>query len=204
MNNSILKREPYILPENMKHGDSILLHVCCAPCSCEIIEGIIETKLNLTVFFYNPNIHPQKEYDIRKNEVIRFCKSRNITFIDADYDTDNWFACVKGLEKEPEKGKRCTKCFEMRMVKTAKYANENGFNFIATSLSISRYKDQSQVHKAGFKSVEVFDDLTFWDYNWRKKGGSDRGAYIAKKENFYRQKYCGCVYSLKNMVNKDN
>lgn len=200
---TIPPREPYELAEGMKQGDKILLHVCCAPCSCEIIEGIIETGLDLTVFFYNPNIHPQKEYEVRKDEVLHFCAAHDIASVDADYDTDNWFARVKGLENEPERGKRCTQCFEMRMERAAFFAHENGIPFFGTSLSISRHKTQSQVHEAGHHAAALYDDVKFWDYNWRKKGGTDRGMALAKKEGFYRQNYCGCAYSLKNRIKKD-
>ncbi|MDX9689443.1 MAG: epoxyqueuosine reductase QueH [Proteobacteria bacterium] len=182
----------------MEPDEKILLHVCCAPCSCEIIEGMLFTGLRPTLYFYNPNIHPQDEYDIRKNEVIRFAASHGIPFVDADYDTDHWFARVKGLEQEPERGRRCSACFAFRMERTALYAHENGFRTFATSLSISRHKNQSRVHQAGEDATIHYADLRFWAYNWRQRGGSDRGAHIAKTEGFYRQNYCGCVFSRRD------
>lgn len=203
MTSQLPERSLYDLPQGMEQGTKFLLHVCCAPCSCEIIETLIESGLDLTVFFYNPNIHPQKEYEIRKEEVIRFCAERSIEVIDADYDTDNWFARVKGLENEPERGARCALCFSMRMDRTALYAHENAFPFIGTSLSISRHKTQSQVHEAGGKATKAYDDVAFWDYNWRKKGGTDRGMALAKQEGFYRQNYCGCAYSLRDRSHKE-
>ncbi|MGE4351114.1 MAG: epoxyqueuosine reductase QueH [Bdellovibrionales bacterium] len=187
----------------MSKGTKVLLHVCCAPCSCAILEGMQASALDVTIFFYNPNIHPQEEYDIRKREVVAYAQKLGIPFIDADYDTDKWFAHVKGLEQEPERGQRCTLCFEMRLTRTALYAKENGFPFIATSLSISRHKNQAQVHEAGHKAVAQVGDVTFWDFNWRAKGGSDRGAALAKQEGFYRQNYCGCAYSLQSRNKKD-
>lgn len=189
---------------NVKAGTKVLLHVCCAPCSCAILEGMKASGLDVTVFFYNPNIHPREEYEKRKAEIVAFAAKIRVPFIDADYDTENWFARVKGLENEPERGKRCSVCFDMRLDQAARYAKANGFPFIATSLSISRHKNQEQVHEAGHAAAARFDGVRFWDYNWRAKGGADRGAALAKQEGFYRQNYCGCAYSLRNKPeNKD-
>ncbi len=195
--------EPYAYLPLMSPGDKVLLHVCCAPCSCAILEGMKASGLDVTVFFYNPNIHPKEEYEKRKAEIVTFAAKMSVPFIDADYDTENWFARVKGLEQEPERGKRCSVCFDMRLEQTARYAKANGFPFIATSLSISRHKNQEQVHEAGHAAAARFDGVRFWDYNWRAKGGADRGAVLAKKEGFYRQNYCGCAYSLRDRKKKD-
>ena len=105
----------------------LLLHSCCAPCAGEIMEAVAASDIETTVYFYNPNIHPREEYEIRKDENKRFCDKLGFNFIDADYDKDNWFERVKGLENEPERGKRCTECFDMRFEKSALFANENGF-----------------------------------------------------------------------------
>src|SRR3990167_6316286 len=99
------------LPEE-RHN--LLMHSCCAPCAGEIMENLVECGVDFSIFFYNPNIHPQKEYEIRKNENIRFAEKHHIPFIDADYDTDHWFQRAKGMENELERGIRCTMCFDMR------------------------------------------------------------------------------------------
>ena len=101
--------------------EKILLHSCCAPCAGEVMEAIKASGIEQTVFFYNPNIHPAEEYQLRKDENKRFCDKINIPFIDADYDTDNWFERTRGMENEPERGKRCTACFDMRFERTALY-----------------------------------------------------------------------------------
>ena len=116
----------------------VLLHSCCAPCSGELMEAMAASGIEYTIFFYNPNIHPRREYEIRKNENIRFAQKMNIPFVDADYDTSNWFSRVKGLEWEPERGTRCTACFDMRFERTALYAHEHGFKVITSSLGLSR------------------------------------------------------------------
>lgn len=156
-----------------------------------------ESGLDATVFYYNPNIDTRGEYEHRKTENKRFADKLGLPFIDADYDNENWLARVKGLEGEPERGKRCTVCFAMRLQCAALYAHENGFPVLATSLGISRHKDQEQVYACGRAAAGRYDDVIFWDYNWRAKGGADRGIAITKREGFYRQNYCGCLFSKK-------
>ncbi len=176
----------------------VLMHSCCAPCSGEVMEAIVASGIDLTIFFYNPNIHPRREYEIRKNENIEFAQKMNIPFIDADYDTANWFSRIKGLEMEPERGKRCSACFDMRFERTALYAYEQGFNVITSSLGISRWKDMNQINDCGFRVTCRYPGMIYWTYNWRKEGGSTRMYEISKRENFYQQEYCGCVYSLRD------
>ncbi len=162
------------------------------------MERIAEAGINYSIYFYNPNIHPRKEYELRKNENIRFAEKNGIEFIDADYDTDNWFARAKGLEWEPERGARCTMCFDMRFERTALYAYENGFDSITSCLGISRWKNMEQINECGHRAAAKYPGLIYWDYNWRKNGGSERMIQIAKREHFYQQEYCGCVYSLRD------
>jgi len=179
-------------------ADKLLLHSCCAPCSGEVMEAIQASGINYSIFFYNPNIHPKREYILRKEENISFAEKHGIEFIDADYDTDNWFERVKGLEWEPERGERCTKCFDMRFERTALYAQEHGFPAISSSLGISRWKNMEQINDCGKRAAARYDGMLYWDYNWRKGGGSQRMIEISKQENFYQQEYCGCIYSLRD------
>jgi len=185
---------------------SLLLHSCCAPCAGEIMEAVAASDIDTTVYFYNPNIHPVEEYELRKEENKRYCESLDFKFVDADYDKDNWFDRIKGLEDEPERGKRCTKCFDMRFERSALFAHENNFSLFATTLGISRWKDLDQVNHSGIKAANRYDNLIFWDFNWRKQGGSSRMIEISKREKFYQQEYCGCVYSLRdtNKWRKEN
>ena len=176
----------------------LLLHSCCAPCAGEIMEAVSISEIETTVFFYNPNIHPQEEYEIRKDENKRFCDKLGFDFIDADYDKDNWFQRIKGLENEPERGARCTQCFDMRFERSALYAQENNFKVYATTLGISRWKDMNQINDSGNKAAQRYQDVQYWDFNWRKKGGAARMIEISKREQFYQQEYCGCVYSLRD------
>ena len=178
--------------------NKLLLHSCCAPCAGEIMDAVAASGIDTTIFFYNPNIHPKEEYEIRKNENIRYANKLGFDFVDADYDKENWFERVKGLENEPERGKRCTVCFDMRFERSALYAFENNFKVFATTLGISRWKDLNQINTSGLKAAKRYNELQFWDFNWRKQGGSARMLEISKQENFYKQEYCGCVYSLRD------
>lgn len=179
----------------------VLMHSCCAPCAGELMEVMQENQIDLTVFFYNPNIHPKKEYEIRKNENKRFADMLHIPWVDADYDVQNWFSLAKGMEHEPERGKRCTMCFDMRFVRTAQYAQSHGFKVITSSLGISRWKNMEQINASGAFAASQVQGVTYWDYNWRKHGGGARMYTIAKRENFYKQQYCGCIYSLRDTNN---
>ena len=206
--NESLKAEKYNRPKlQTPNGESsLLLHSCCAPCAGEIMEAVAASEIKTTVYFYNPNIHPIQEYELRKEENKRYCQKLGFTFIDADYDKDNWFKRIKGLENEPERGERCTKCFDMRFERSALYAHENKFSLFATTLGISRWKDLDQVNNSGLRAADRYSDLNFWDFNWRKTGGSSRMIEISKREEFYQQEYCGCVYSLRdtNKWRKEN
>ena len=176
----------------------LLLHSCCAPCSGDIMLRLKESGVDYTIYFYNPNIHPKQEYILRKEENLEFARKYNIPFIDDDYDTRNWFDRVKGQEWEPERGKRCSSCFDMRFYKTAEYASNNDFSLISSTLGISRWKDMHQINQSGLKAVSHFSDIDYWTFNWRKNKGSENMIKISKKEKFYMQEYCGCVYSLRD------
>ena len=203
-----LAAEKYNRPklETPNGESSLLLHSCCAPCAGEIMEAVAASEIKTTVYFYNPNIHPIQEYELRKDENKRYCQKLGFNFIDADYDKDNWFKRIKGLENETERGERCTKCFDMRFERSALYAHENNFSLFATTLGISRWKDLDQVNNSGLRAADRYSDLNYWGFNWRKAGGSPRMIEISKREEFYQQEYCGCIYSLRdtNKWRKEN
>lgn len=178
-----------------KNPARVLLHCCCAPCAGDIIETLLVSQITPTVFFYNPNIDPEEEYRQRKNEVTVFAARKNVPIIDGDYEKDQWLKMVKGLEGEPEGGRRCERCFYFRLEKTAQYAVAHQFNIITTTLGISRYKNFDLITAIGHAVVKQYPDLVYWDHNWRKKGGSQRMYAVARKEGFYMQDYCGCSFS---------
>jgi len=176
----------------------VLLHSCCAPCSGEVMEAMLASGIDYTIFFYNPNIHPRKEYELRKSENVRFAERFGVPFIDADYDRDAWFERARGMEDEPERGPRCSMCFDMRFERTALYAHEHGFPVMTSSLGISRWKNMEQINGSGVRAASRYPGLSYWEYNWRKGGGANRMIEISKREGFYQQEYCGCAYSLRD------
>jgi len=182
-------------PENAK----ILLHSCCAPCSGAMFEQMLSEGYDVTIFFYNPNIHPREEYNIRKEENKRYALKYGVDFVDCDYDSKSWFSRMKGLEYDPERGGRCTACFDMRMDVTAAYAIENGFDTFTTTNATSRWKDQSQVNGSGIRAARPhFPKLKFWVYDWQTDAMTKRKYDISVEERFYKQEYCGCSYSLRD------
>jgi len=150
------------------------------------------------LFYFNPNIYPREEYEIRKNESSRYARQLGLEIIDGDYNHDLWLKKIKGLEQEPERGKRCQECFRMRLSATAWLANEKGFDTIATTLASSRWKSLEQILEAGRQAVIPYLNLTFWDKNWRKEGLSERRRILLEENKFYNQNYCGCEFSIRN------
>ena len=174
----------------------VLLHACCAPCSGAIIEYMLSEGVRPTVFFSNANIFPLQEYELRREECRRWCEKNGLTFIDDDYDHPLWRSVVKGLEAEPERGRRCLQCFRFRLERAARYALENGFQVLTTTLASSRWKDLEQVNDAGQWACGLFPDVTWWGRNWRTGGLQQRRGEIIREQCFYNQLYCGCEFSL--------
>jgi predicted adenine nucleotide alpha hydrolase (AANH) superfamily ATPase len=163
---------------------------------------MLANGLHPTVFYFNPNIYPQAEYEHRKAENIRYVESLQVPFVDGDYDHSRWLLPMHGLEQEPERGRRCLLCFKMRLSATAQYASKQGFTVFTTTLASSRWKNLSQINEAGRHAAALFPGLTFWEQNWRKNGLSDRRNELIKQYHFYNQTYCGCEYSLARSAEK--
>jgi len=181
-----------IVPEGCHE---VLLHACCAPCSSAIVEWLLLHEVRPTIFYYNPNIFPREEYEIRKNESKRHAESLGLTWIDGDYDHEGWLQDVCGLEEEPERGQRCEQCFALRLIVAAKMANKLKIRYFATTLASSRWKSVEQIERAGHLAEQMVNGVTFWAQNWRKGGLYERRNQLLKEYNFYNQKYCGCEFS---------
>ena len=175
---------------------TVLLHTCCAPCSSAIIEALLQNGIRPVIYYCNPNIYPQEEYEIRKNECTRYAQSLGLEIVDADYDHDNWLEAMKGMENEPERGGRCLRCFKLRLSRTARYAQTRGIKVITTTLASSRWKSLDQINEAGYQACEGLD-VVWWDRNWRKGGLQERRLQIIKEYDFYNQLYCGCEFSMR-------
>lgn len=210
------KQSSIIVPEGCTR---VLLHACCAPCSSAIVEWLLAHQIEPVIYYYNPNIYPFEEYEIRKNESKRHAESLGVRWIEGlrvtDYEAAHaeWRKAVCGLENEPERGKRCEKCFYMRLLATAKKAQELGIPYFATTLASSRWKNLEQVNAAGEGAAgEVMGEglqvtgpkpLRFWAQNWRKDGLQDRRNELLKAYKFYNQQYCGCEFSAKARLLSD-
>lgn len=180
-------------------ASKVLLHTCCAPCSSAIIECLLENEIRPTIFFFNPNIYPNKEYERRKAESIRHAQSLELDFVDVDYDHQAWLQKIKGLEHEPERGGRCQICFDIRMKATALYASQHDFNVFTTTLASSRWKNLEQIALAANNAAALFNDVTYWQQNWRKGGLSERRKVLIQEYTFYNQDYCGCEFSIRKI-----
>ena len=171
-----MKKPAIQLPED--GCSEVLLHACCAPCSSAIVEWMLQNGVRPTIFYYNPNIFPREEYDIRKEESKRH------------------------LEDEPERGSRCLRCFTLRLTAAAQKAQELGLKYFTTTLASSRWKSIEQITAAGLEAERAVPGTVFWAQNWRKGGLSDRRNQLLHEYGFYNQQYCGCEFSMR-MLQKD-
>ena len=187
-----MKQPAIVVPEDCRE---VLLHACCAPCSSAIVEWMLANGVRPTIFYYNPNIFPREEYEIRKNESKRHAESLELTWIDGDYNHEAWLQSVCGLEGEPERGRRCDQCFTHRLIVAARKAKELGLQYFTTTLASSRWKSLEQINRAGLIAEQAVEGITFWAQNWRKGGLYERRNQLLKEYNFYNQKYCGCEFS---------
>ena len=230
------KESHIIVPEGCRR---VLVHACCAPCSSAIIEWMLAHEIKPVIYYYNPNIYPQEEYEKRRDESRRHAESLGVEWIEdlspalsqgeeetdyelriknyelqiTDYESahQEWLKAVRGLEREPERGRRCEACFYHRLQATARKAEELGIEFFATTLASSRWKNLEQVNTAGEKASEDVQrdnvqctkdnvqgtKVQFWAQNWRKDGLQDRRNALLKEFGFYNQQYCGCEFSIR-------
>lgn len=176
---------------------SLLLHSCCAPCSSYVLEYLSQ-YFRITVFYYNPNITDQQEYDLRVQEqerLIRELPARYpIRFVAGAYEPSSFYQVVKGLEKEPEGGARCEKCFVLRLEETAQLAKAEGYDYFTTTLTISPLKNAPLLNEIGEALAEQYQ-VAFLNSDFKKKNGYKRSTELSAQYGLYRQDYCGCIYS---------
>ena len=180
---------------------SLLLHSCCAPCSSYCLEYLSQF-FKITVFYYNPNIYPENEYQHRVQEqkrLIRQMPAKNkIKFIESGFCAQDFYSAVKGYEKEKEGGERCFKCYRLRLEKTAEVAEEKGFDFFTTTLSISPLKNADKINEIG-QDIAEKNGLRYLPSDFKKKNGYKRSIELSREYHLYRQNYCGCIYSLPDL-----
>lgn len=184
--------------KNISTKNKLLLHACCAPCSSAVLERISK-YFDITILYYNPNITEPEEYEKRLNEIENFIKKlnlKNIKVLRGRYNPKEFFDISVGLEKEKERGKRCYKCYELRLKETAKVAEELNFDYFTTTLSISPYKNSKWLNEIGENLNKEFKP-TYLYADFKKKNGYKRSIELSQEYGLYRQDYCGCIYSKK-------
>ena len=193
------KQLEQILEKQSGKCPRLLLHTCCAPCSSYCLEYLL-SHFDITVFYYNPNITEEAEYRHRATEQHRLIEElgrdigRTASFVEGKYDPQRFLEAAKGLEKCPEGGERCEKCFRLRLEEAAQYAAENGFDYFTTSLTISPLKNAPLLNTIGQEMGERYG-IAFLPSDFKKKGGYQRSIELSEKYDLYRQDYCGCAFS---------
>ncbi len=162
---------------------------------------MLNNDVRPTIFYCNPNIYPQEEYEIRKQEITRYAKQLGLEIIDDDYNHEAWLDYIKGLETEPERGSRCLECFKYRLLRSAKKCKELGLEEFTTTLASSRWKSLEQIMEAGMWAADQVSGVSFDARNWRKGGLQERRNQLLKENGFYNQRYCGCEFSMLNAPN---
>lgn len=175
--------------------NKLLVLSCCAPCSCGAIKKLVQSGTDVTVLFYNPNIFPRKEYEKRRDEQARVCRALGASFAELPYEPERWECAVAGLENEPERGRRCSVCFELRLSAAQEYAKTHGFEAVTSVLGVSRYKDLDQVNAAA-RRAWIKGGKPYWANDWRKGGLEELRRALVKEFQMYQQTYCGCKYSM--------
>lgn len=187
------------------HVPTLLLHSCCAPCSSYTLEYLSQ-YFKITVFYYNPNIYPPEEYHKRVAEQQRFIRELPVKypvdFVEGSYDTERFYAMARGLEHVPEGGERCFKCFELRLREAARLAADGGYDYFTTTLTISPLKNAQKLNEIGRRMGETYG-VTWLCSDFKKKNGYKRSTELSAQYGLYRQNYCGCVYSMQEMLKRD-
>ncbi len=188
---------------------TLLLHACCGPCSSYVLE-YLSSRFEITVLYYNPNIYPPTEYDRRLNELLtfytKFVPAQNVKVIQAPYEPEDFYKAVgthenPELAKEPERGERCRRCYELRLRYTYDYACANNFDYFCTTLSISPFKDADMINEIG-EALRQTQGPRWLPSDFKKKNGFKRSLELSAEYNLYRQEYCGCVYSIQPQTNQ--
>lgn len=200
MQNRNYQKELEKLIENQQREGSkpsLLLHSCCAPCSSYVLE-YLAPYFQICDFYYNPNISPKKEYEERREELVRLISemglSEQVTFLEGSYQPEDFFALAKGLEELPEGGERCFRCYELRLRESARMAKEQGADYFATTLTISPLKNAQKLNELGERLAEEYG-VKYLPSDFKKKNGYKRSVELSAQYELYRQNYCGCVFS---------
>ena len=185
-----------LMLEELKEGahKTLLLHSCCAPCSSYCLEEVAKS-LKTTIFYYNPNLDTEAEYEKRKAEQKRLLKETGLAeFLDCDYSPEDFLSIASGYEGEKEGGARCERCFRLRLSRTAQEAKRGGYDYFGTTLTVSPLKNAGLINEIGFELEREYG-VRYLPSDFKKRGGYLRSIELSKEHNLYRQDYCGCKFS---------
>jgi predicted adenine nucleotide alpha hydrolase (AANH) superfamily ATPase len=171
----------------------MLVHVCCAPDALYVL-GVLKDNYEVSGYFYNPNIHPHEEYDLRLKETKKVAEVLKVKLFEDLYDDERWFKITQKFKEEPEKGQRCDVCYEMRLDKTAQKASQLGFDIFTSVMSLSPWKKADVLNRIGKMFARRYK-LNFLEADFKKKDGFRKSIELSKQHGLYRQDYCGCIYS---------
>jgi len=188
------KEETIELYNNIENKPKLLLHACCGPCISGVIPQL-KDYFDITLLYYNPNTYPKEEYLKRAEMIKELNKHMDYKYIICEYDDNEFFSKIKGLENEKEGGKRCEVCYRLRLEETAKYAKEHNFQYFTSTLSVSPYKNASKLNDIGNELENIYD-VKYLYSDFKKKDGYKNSIKISKELGLYRQEYCGCIYSM--------
>lgn len=180
-------------------GTSVLLHACCAPCSTAVLEWMLEREIRPVLFYCNPNIWPDPEYIIRRDEARAYAARFGLETIEGPRDHAAWREAIRGHELDLERAGRCEICFRQRLLQTAIYARDHGFEYFTTTLATSRWKRWEQVRDAAIWAAQQAPGSTFWEKDWRRGGLVTRRYEMIREIGFYNQLYCGCEFSMRRL-----
>ena len=183
----------------------LLLHSCCGPCSAPVLEYLTQ-YFDVTLFWYNPNIWPQEEFDLRLEEQRKLIRAmgleERVRLVCMPRNSERWYRATEGLEHEPEGGKRCTECFRLRLREAAAYGTEEGFDCFCSTLTLSRHKDPLRINALGERFAEEFG-IPWLPSEFKKRGRELRSKQLCEQYGIYRQDYCGCEYSVRKTLSSE-
>ena len=187
-----------IIQKRGRRTPRVLLHVCCGPCSSSVLEYLTQ-YFDVTILWYNPNIYPQAEFERRFQTLVKLVEDMGladrVSILAEPWKSEDYYARVKGLEDEPEGGKRCTECFRLRLLETARLAKHYGYDYFCTSLTLSRHKDADRINTIA-EEIGRAMGVQWLPSDFKKRDGENRSIELCQKYNVYRQLYCGCEFSL--------
>ena len=198
MNRNYQKELDRIIQKRGKKTPRVLLHSCCGPCSSSVLEYLTQ-YFDVTLLWYNPNIYPKEECDRRFQTQVELIEKMGladkVSILAESWKSEDYYRRVKGLEEEPEGGKRCTECFRLRLLETARLAKHYGYDYFCTTLTLSRHKDSVRINTLG-EEIARAAGVSWLPSDFKKRDGEKRSLELCEKYGLYRQLYCGCEFSL--------